>query len=104
MVFEAFVLVAVCWNAFDRPRDAQLPIRRALHRDGIIFFAVRMNAIRRYSLGLISSEPGCVVATLAERRPRRNLGAFPNPFSRLVRPILSRYLSPRANTRPSPPA
>lgn len=41
MIFELLVLAAVSWNVFDRPREAHLPLRRALHRDGITFFAVR---------------------------------------------------------------
>lgn len=40
MVFEIIVLVATLLNALSVPRQANMPLRNALHRDGITFFMV----------------------------------------------------------------
>jgi hypothetical protein len=40
LVFELLVLGATCWNAIDRPRSGDMPLRHVLHRDGITFFLV----------------------------------------------------------------
>ncbi|KAF5386257.1 hypothetical protein D9615_002432 [Tricholomella constricta] len=50
-LFEIFVLTSTAWNAFSRPRDAQLPLTRALHRDGLTFF-VALTILRMVNLGL----------------------------------------------------
>jgi hypothetical protein len=41
LAFELLVLAMTCWNAVDRPRQADLPLRRVLQKDGINFFLVR---------------------------------------------------------------
>jgi hypothetical protein len=41
LAFELLVLAMTCWNAVDRPRDADMPLPRVLRKDGIIFFIVR---------------------------------------------------------------
>jgi hypothetical protein len=41
LAFELLVLAMTCWNAVDRPRVADLPLRRVLQKDGINFFLVR---------------------------------------------------------------
>ncbi|KIP11517.1 hypothetical protein PHLGIDRAFT_454225 [Phlebiopsis gigantea 11061_1 CR5-6] len=38
MLFEVLVLVSTIVNALDRPQQAEMPLTRALHRDGIIYF------------------------------------------------------------------
>jgi hypothetical protein len=38
LVFELVVLVALVWNALDRPRTSHTPLTRALLADGIIHF------------------------------------------------------------------
>lgn len=40
MLFEVLVLALTVLNALDRPRGAQLPVVKALYRDGIIYFVV----------------------------------------------------------------
>jgi len=39
MLFELLVLISTCWNVFDRPRISELHFVKALHQDGIMFFA-----------------------------------------------------------------
>jgi hypothetical protein len=39
MTFEVSILAATCLNALDRPRTANETLARALHRDGIMYFA-----------------------------------------------------------------
>jgi hypothetical protein len=41
MIFEVIVMIATWWNALSVPREANLPLRTALHRDGVTFFMVR---------------------------------------------------------------
>lgn len=41
MLFEVLVLFSAVLNALDRPSQAELPITRSLHRDGITYFFVR---------------------------------------------------------------
>jgi uncharacterized membrane protein YcgQ (UPF0703/DUF1980 family) len=41
--FETLVLGVTCWNAVDRPREANTPLLRTLQKDGIIFFAVGLD-------------------------------------------------------------
>jgi hypothetical protein len=41
MAFEILVLVALYWNTLDRPRAADIPMRKVLTRDGSSFFGVR---------------------------------------------------------------
>lgn len=45
MLFEVLVLVSTVLNALDRPSQAELPITRSLHRDGITYFFVRTRFI-----------------------------------------------------------
>jgi hypothetical protein len=40
VIFKATMLVALLWNAFDRPMQSSLPIRQALQRDGLQFYIV----------------------------------------------------------------
>ena len=40
MLFEVLVLISTIVNALDRPQQAEMPLTRALHRDGIIYFFV----------------------------------------------------------------
>lgn len=40
MVFEIIVLIATWWSALSTPRKASMPLRNALHRDGVTFFMV----------------------------------------------------------------
>ena len=42
MGFEILVLGLVLWNAIDRPRSLNTPLRRVLHYDGIAFFGVSL--------------------------------------------------------------
>ncbi|KLO09484.1 hypothetical protein SCHPADRAFT_562858 [Schizopora paradoxa] len=49
MLFELLVLTAVCWNAIDRPRNAGTNLTRALHRDGLMFFA-SLTAFRTFNV------------------------------------------------------
>lgn len=43
MLFEVLVLLMTSLNALDKPRSAQVPLRRTLHRDGIGYFLVSEN-------------------------------------------------------------
>ncbi|KAF9451258.1 hypothetical protein P691DRAFT_379035 [Macrolepiota fuliginosa MF-IS2] len=38
MIHEIIVLIATWWNALSMPRQADMPLRDALHRDGVTFF------------------------------------------------------------------
>ncbi|KAI0344551.1 hypothetical protein BDW22DRAFT_1326561 [Trametopsis cervina] len=38
MLFEVLVLFSTVLNAFDRPHQAEVPVAKALYRDGIIYF------------------------------------------------------------------
>lgn len=40
MLFEIIVLVSTILNALDRPSQSELPLTRALYRDGITYFLV----------------------------------------------------------------
>lgn len=40
MLFEILVLLMTSLNALDKPRSAQIPLHRTLHRDGIGYFLV----------------------------------------------------------------
>lgn len=42
MLFEILVLIAVCWNAFDRPRGQNSKVTSVLLRDGMGFFGVSL--------------------------------------------------------------
>ncbi|KAK7685324.1 hypothetical protein QCA50_011688 [Cerrena zonata] len=53
MLFEILVLVLTILNALDRPRGAQLPVVKALYRDGIIYF-VALTTLRALNLGFAS--------------------------------------------------
>jgi hypothetical protein len=39
--FEVILTAVLCWNSVDRPRAANVPLRRALAKDGVVFFVVR---------------------------------------------------------------
>ncbi|CAL1708226.1 unnamed protein product [Somion occarium] len=49
MLYEILVLFSTVLNALDRPRGAQLPITKALYRDGIIYF-VALTGLRALNL------------------------------------------------------
>jgi hypothetical protein len=42
LVYELLLLLALVWNAIDRPRQARVSLVRALQRDGIVFMLVRV--------------------------------------------------------------
>lgn len=48
MIFEVFVLIAVCLNAFARPRVQNCEVKLALMRDGIGFFGVSLPSLNLY--------------------------------------------------------
>ncbi|KAF8070273.1 hypothetical protein FPV67DRAFT_1008890 [Lyophyllum atratum] len=50
-LFEILVLTSTAWNAISRPRNAQLPLVRALHRDGLTFF-MALTILRMVNLSL----------------------------------------------------
>jgi len=53
IIFEVFVLVAVCWNAIDRPRSVETNLTRSLHRDGLTFF-VSLTVFRTFNVVMFS--------------------------------------------------
>ncbi|KAF8524860.1 hypothetical protein BU17DRAFT_63032 [Hysterangium stoloniferum] len=38
LLFEIFIFVLTCWNAFDRPRNMQTVLIKQLYLDGVVFF------------------------------------------------------------------
>ncbi|KAF5351984.1 hypothetical protein D9756_007380 [Leucocoprinus leucothites] len=54
MVFEIIVLVATWWNALSVPREANMPLRSALHRDGVTFF-MALTLLRSINISLAST-------------------------------------------------
>lgn len=42
IVFDILVLSLTAYNAFSRPRDYRTKLTRAMHRDGIMYFLVRV--------------------------------------------------------------
>ncbi|KAI0733126.1 hypothetical protein C8Q72DRAFT_895175, partial [Fomitopsis betulina] len=59
MLFELFVLISTSWNALDRPTSAQTPLTKALHSDGILYFAA-VSLLRLFNVilsGLSISRP-----------------------------------------------
>ncbi|KAJ3564323.1 hypothetical protein NP233_g8369 [Leucocoprinus birnbaumii] len=54
MVFETIVLVATWWNALSVPREANMPLRTALHRDGVTFF-MALTLLRSANLSLAAT-------------------------------------------------
>ncbi|KZP18677.1 hypothetical protein FIBSPDRAFT_1045983 [Athelia psychrophila] len=51
MIFEIIVLISTIWNFFVRPRTANVRLARALHRDGVTFFAI-LTLLRSLNLAL----------------------------------------------------
>jgi hypothetical protein len=91
LAFELLVLAMTCWNAVDRPREADMPLPRVLRKDGIIFFIVCspkspmrvdanpvavsqvMTLLRATNLGVVATErPALVLLT--------SLYVPPSPF------------------------
>ncbi|TFK75301.1 hypothetical protein BDN72DRAFT_832163 [Pluteus cervinus] len=54
LVFEVVVLLSTFWNAVSKPRDAQLPLARALHRDGMLVF-LSLATLRVVNLALAAT-------------------------------------------------
>jgi len=40
IVFDIFLFLLMCWNAFDRPRSMQTTIVKQLYLDGVVYFGV----------------------------------------------------------------
>ncbi|KZP18678.1 hypothetical protein FIBSPDRAFT_1045984 [Athelia psychrophila] len=54
MLFETLVMASTCYNLFDRPRIANQRLARAIHQDGISFFAV-LTTLRALNLALATT-------------------------------------------------
>lgn len=56
MFFEITVLGAVFWNVISSPRSAQIPLSKALQKDGITFFlAVVLLRVFNMVFAIVSS-------------------------------------------------
>lgn len=51
MLFEVLVIISILLNALDRPHHADIPLTKALYRDGIIYFIVSISMCVYYPLG-----------------------------------------------------
>ena len=76
MLFEILVLLSMIVNALDRPQQAEMPLTRALYRDGITYFAV--------------SSP-CFLSCLCQLRPWTGCNVFSRsePYSIYCRKVVT---------------
>ncbi|KAJ3553397.1 hypothetical protein NM688_g3635 [Phlebia brevispora] len=67
MLFEVFVLASTVMNALDRPRHAQVPLMKALYRDGITYFLTFINhGWRLLHLGDDDCRPESLISSSGE--------------------------------------
>lgn len=56
ILFEIFIFVLTCWNAFDRPRNMQTVLIKQLYVDGVVFF-LALTSLRLFNIVVFAAAP-----------------------------------------------